>query len=323
MDPYALLRAPDLDCRVWEFMSTVGTPDSRRARVGNGQLMSTLHLPRAGALATLGWMVSLAVAGAFAPIGAAQPVQTVRLYTIDCGSLYFRDLTSLSDAGDYDGKSGTLADPCFLVRDPKGNLLWDTGLPQVKSNRDAPMRLQPAVPVANQLAVIGLRPSDVTYLAFSHLHFDHTGGANAFAASTWILNRRELAWALHEAAPGLVDLKSFSAYGHAHKVMIEGDYDVFGDGLVRILAAPGHTPGHEVLMVRLAHSGPVILGGDLYHLRLDRENRLVPPFNTSRAETLASMDRIEHLVRHFGARLIIQHDPQDFKSLPRFPDWLQ
>ena len=86
-----------------------------------------------------------------------------------------------------------------------------------------------------------------------------------------------------------------------------------------MLNLPGHTPGHRGLLVRLA-SGPVLLSGDLYHFTEQVERRGVPPFNTSRAETLASMDRFGRLGRNLGARIIIQHEPADIAKLPAFPE---
>jgi N-acyl homoserine lactone hydrolase len=94
---------------------------------------------------------------------------------------------------------------------------------------------------------------------------------------------------------------TFSEYPRVQKKLLNGDYDVFGDGLVRILSTPGHTPGHQVLLVKLPSKGYVILTGDLYHLRQSRDERLVPVFNTSRAETLASIDRVERLAKNLKA----------------------
>jgi N-acyl homoserine lactone hydrolase len=126
----------------------------------------------------------------------------------------------------------------------------------------------------------------------------------------------------------VVDLKSFSAYKTVPTQMIKGDFDVFHDGTVRILKAPGHTPGHQVLLLKLSKSGSVLLSGDLYHLRSDRPRAgekpvRVMPMNTSRAESLASVDRIETILKNTHARLIIQHDPDDFKSLPISPAFLE
>jgi glyoxylase-like metal-dependent hydrolase (beta-lactamase superfamily II) len=178
------------------------------------------------------------------------------------------------------------------------------------------------------LKSIGIAPSDVSFVAFSHFHLDHTGNANAFTASTWVINRAELDWALATPTPPVVDPGTISAYRTVKTRMISGDYDVFQDGTVRILKAPGHTPGHQVLLLKLAKSGAVLLSGDLYHQRSDRPRACAPGgrimlVNTSRADSLASVDRIETILRNTGARLVIQHDPEDFKSLPVSPAYLE
>ena len=166
------------------------------------------------------------------------------------------------------------------------------------------------------------------YVAFSHFHLDHTGNANAFVAATWIINQAELDWALAPATPPVIDLKSFSAYKTVRIQMVSGDYDVFQDGTVRILRAPGHTPGHQVLLLKLAKSGSVLLSGDLYHLRSDRPHagaaavRLMT-INTSRADSLASVSRVETILKNTHARLVIQHDPNDIKLLPVSPAYLE
>jgi len=76
------------------------------------------------------------------------------------------------------------------------------------------------------------------------------------------------------------------------------------------------------LLVKLA-SGPVLLTGDVYHSRNAREKRGVPSFNTSREQTLRSMDRFEKLAKDTGAKVIIQHEPRDIGLLPAFPQAAQ
>ena len=101
------------------------------------------------------------------------------------------------------------------------------------------------------------------------------------------------------------------------------DLDVFGDGAVRILTAPGHTPGHAMLLLTLPKAGPVLITGDLFHMRRSMEAGLVPRVNVSRADTLASMDRFRGLVKATGARVIIPHERKDFDALPAFPAFLE
>ena len=257
----------------------------------------------------------------------------IRLYAIDCGSLTFKDMSMFSDTGHYDGKkNGSMVDPCFLLQHPAGFFLWDTGLGDALVGHDPPVNeagvgLHVQKTLVGQLAQIGVRPADIKVLAFSHFHVDHTGNANLFTAATWLINEEELKWALGKPTPPVVVPESFNAYKNVQTRMINGDYDVFGDGTIRILRTPGHTPGHQVLLVKLAHTGPVLLSGDLYHLASDRPRAAdgagqVMSVNVDRAQTLASMNRVESILKNTAGRLVIQHDPADFASLPKFPAFL-
>jgi N-acyl homoserine lactone hydrolase len=262
-----------------------------------------------------------------APASLAK-VSELRLYVLDCGHATFKDMGGFSDTGEYDGKSGEIAAPCFLIRHPKGDLLWDAGLGDhynyPKEGSDAAPGVHVTVPVTllAQLHSLNLAPKDINYIAFSHLHWDHTGNANDFPDSVWIMNKAELAAALVSPPPGGVLPETWSAYKAAKNEAIEGDYDVFGDGSVMILRTPGHTPGHQVLKLKLQKSGTVILSGDLYHLRTSRLFKRVPVYNADRADTLASMSRIETILRNTHGRLIVQHDPKDFQALPKPPGYL-
>lgn len=266
---------------------------------------------------------------AFATLTHAGGATTdVRLYVLDCGHLDIRDLRMFDDSGALDGKSGTMSVPCFLIRHPKGTLLWDTGLGDAIADRPGGVELAPGiratvrVKLVDQLRTLGLKPADIDYLAFSHWHEDHTGNANLFGKATWILQRRELVAATGHTPPPFESLAPVAAWRHAPKRIIDGDADVFGDGSVRILSMPGHTPGHQVLEVRLPQAGTVLLAGDLYHSRENRQFRRVPRINTDRAATLASMDRFEAIARRTHARVVIPHDPRDVAALPCFPAYL-
>jgi len=270
----------------------------------------------------------LMVAVPSGPALAANPVEDVRLYAIECGRIDVKDLGAFADTGEYDGQSGTLTVSCYLIRHPKGTLLWDTGLSDKLAEDKAGIdlggfKLTVVKPLIDQLKSIEVTPADVTHLAVSHFHFDHTGNANTFGASTWIINRAELAWAGSTPTPFGVDPSTFSASKTVKTRLIDGDFDVFGDGSVRILKTPGHTPGHGVLAVKLKKSGVVILSGDLYHTHENRTLRRVPGFNYERADTLASMDRVEKIVKNTKARFIVQHDGKDVASLPKFPAYLE
>ncbi|MBA2675971.1 N-acyl homoserine lactonase family protein [Ramlibacter sp.] len=277
----------------------------------------------------------VAAAGLWLACGACAAAPGVRLYTLDCGGAEFADFGLASDTGAQDGRPARLANPCFLVRHPAGWLLWDAGLPPqlpaavtrgvppADMLRELGFRAWAGPPLADQLRALSLKPNDIRYIAFSHLHFDHTGNANLFPGATWILQRAELAWALAEPPPVSMVPELFSGWRSADKRMIDGDADVFGDGSVRILRAPGHTPGSSVLLLRLAGGGSVLLSGDLYLTLEGRAHGHVPAVNADRAATLASMERIETIARRTGARVVVQHAPEDFNLLPKLPAFLE
>ena len=182
--------------------------------------------------------------GVAAPCPARSP--DLRLYVFDCGHATFKDMGGFSDTGEYDGKPGEIAVPCFLIRHPKGDLLWDTGLGDhynyPKEGSDAAPGVHVTVPVTllAQLQSLKLTPKDINFIAFSHLHWDHTGNANEFPDSVWIMNKTELAWALVSPPPGGRAAGNVErATNSAKNETIEADYDVFGDGRVMILRAPG------------------------------------------------------------------------------------
>lgn len=280
-----------------------------------------LAAAEAFAIVTTGLLL-LGHAGATAAAAAATPL---RLYTLDGGTIEFKDMASFSDTDDYDGKPGKVVVTCFLIRHPQGTLLWDTGLSAAFVKEDPwkkyGVHASMGPTLERQLEQIGIAPREITYVAFSHLHVDHIGNANLFAGSTWILNKKELAWATGPDSPA-GDLSTLSAYKTAQTQMIDGDHDVFGDGTVLILKTPGHTPGHQVLLLRLK-SGNVVLSGDLWHLRSDVAGRIIYAGNVDRAATLASFDRVERILTNLSARLIVQHDPQDYAALPKIPAYLE
>ena len=134
--------------------------------------------------------------------------------------------------------------------------------------------------------------------------------------ATLLVDRRD--WEAIKARPDRAE--RFAPWIGGGKVEpLTYDHDVFRDGSVVMLATPGHTPGHRSLLVRLKDSGPVLLSGDAVHFAENWAKRGVPGFNTSRAETLASMDRLAAIARQLNARLVIQHEPADIAKLPRFP----
>jgi glyoxylase-like metal-dependent hydrolase (beta-lactamase superfamily II) len=253
-----------------------------------------------------------------------KPIQ-IKLYAIDCGRIDVSNFAAFSDTGDYDNKSVQLADPCFLIVHPKGTLLWDTGLSDSLVNKPETIsvyHLTKSASLQDSLKKINLKLNDIKYVAVSHSHFDHMSSLNQLTKATWILQKAELKYAQANSSSLIIDAAKLSNWKSVHKMIISGDYDVFGDGTVKIISTPGHTPGHQSLELKLPQTGVVILSGDQFHQRASIEPLRVPVFNTSRADTMASADRINRLLINTKGRLVVQHDAHDFEGLPKFPEYL-
>jgi len=254
--------------------------------------------------------------------------QTIKLYALDCGTISVDDLGSAYPDSGFDGITHTWANPCFLIRHPKGDLLWDIGVPpavydQPEGSVDGIFHSKLKVKLTDQLAELGLLPSDIDNLSISHSHYDHLGHANLFARSTFIINKAEHTLMFSDQAKA--DKSVFDLYAELEnaktKIFVD-EYDVFGDGSILVKFMPGHTVGHSVLLIRLANSGSVLLTGDLYDSTEARERRLAPSWTTDIKATYRSMDAFEALAKKETARVVIQHEMDDFDSLPPFPSFL-
>ena len=159
------------------------------------------------------------------------------------------------------------------------------------------------------------------YVGISHFHPDHTGQLGALTNATLLIGERE--WAAITAPKPMAgaNVAAFTPWvSGGRKVEPQpGDKDVFGDGTVMILRTPGHTPGHQALLVRLKEKGAVLLSGDAAHFHENYQNNGVPGFNYDRAETIASLERLKQIEKNLKATVIIQHDPRDIDKLPVFP----
>lgn len=242
------------------------------------------------------------------------------LTRLDCGHAEFKDMNAFfSDRpGVYPPGPGKVTDSCYLIRHGSDLMIWDTGFPA--SARGKPVERGPMTAsidrtLAEQLAELGIRPEQVDLVGISHLHGDHIGQAAQFAGARLVIGKGDF-----EQLAGKPD-DSFQGWRGTGRplTLASGDIDVFGDGSIIVLHLPGHTPDHLGLLVKLK-SGPVLLTGDLYHSAIARQKRAMPGFNTSREQTLQSMDRFEELARRLDAKVVIQHEPADIALLPAFPE---
>ena len=268
---------------------------------------------------------------------SVQPPPSLKLYVFDCGTLH------IADPERFRFKQEELATTemsvaCFLVTHPKGTLIWDTGI--VPDNAWTPTghpttqhivlpdSQQRDVTVVKslkgQLAELGYSPSDITYLVLSHYHYDHTANANEFAGATWLVRQVEREAMFAEKPPGTTQPSSYSALRNSKAVILKTDeHDVFGDGTVVIKLAPGHTPGHQVLYLKLAKTGGVVLSGDLYHYPEERKLGRVPTFEFNQDQTRATRMVIEAFLNKTGAQLWIQHDFRGNAKLKKSPNFYE
>lgn len=244
----------------------------------------------------------------------------IKMYAFEVGDILVKDI-SLFNKGVDEGQSMQFTNTAYLIRHPKGDLIWDTGLSDELAaapdgNESAGFKMKMPKTLSGQLAEIGMEPADVEFLAVSHQHGDHTGNMNLFTRATLVLQEEEYEGLFNSqlANPSVDSLRNNQA------IKLKADHDLFGDGSVVLMRTPGHTTGHQVLFVDLPETGPVVLSGDLWHFAKNRELRGVPQFNSDSTATLASMDKIEAFLKESGAKLWIQHDYAQQQGIPHSPE---
>lgn len=239
-----------------------------------------------------------------------------RMYVINCGENHAKDVSRWTPGVNV-GRSQVFSNHCYLIKHARGWMLWDTGnadrlaaMPNGLTNPAGTITAFMKKPLAESLKDIGVAPGDIKHLATSHSHGDHVGNVGLFTAATLYVQRGEYPLMPEQVRgnPGMI---------------LDGDYDVFGDGTVVIKSAPGHTPGHQALMVRLPKTGPVILSGDMVHLQYSWTYRVVPSFNFDVQQSMSTIDRMKAFAQQSGAQLWINHDAESNAKIPKAPASVQ
>jgi N-acyl homoserine lactone hydrolase len=247
----------------------------------------------------------------------AQTAAEVSVTRLDCGSSAApTDVGGrFSDTFAYNGLKVQLTFSCYLIKHGDDYMVWDTGNPATGSPTS------PKTSLVDLLAQLNLKPEQIKYVGISHYHGDHVGQVSSFPKSTLLIGKGD--WdVLTSATPNSManpaPFKNWISDGGKVEP-VPGDKDIFGDGSVMMLTMPGHTPGHHSLLVKLKAMGNVLISGDLAHFQENYDSNGVPTFNTSRSETLASIDRFKQIAKNLKATVIIQHDARDIGKLPAFP----
>lgn len=248
----------------------------------------------------------------------------IKLYVLYAGDIVCKDVSMLNE-GSSDTGEKALANPIFLIQHPKGWVMWDAGLSDDLINQKEGVdawifHLSMSKTVMSQLEAIGIPPGDVDYLAFSHIHNDHTGNANYFKSAKLIMQEKEYDLAFNpDKRPFNYD--DYKALEYSEVIKLNGDYDLFGDGTVQFIATPGHTAGHQSLLLNLENTGALIISGDIAYYEENYQNKGIPTFNISKEDSLASIEKIKQLVESKHAQLWIQHDQEHFETLKICPNY--
>jgi N-acyl homoserine lactone hydrolase len=244
-----------------------------------------------------------------------KPATVDCLTVLDGGEAHVTDISQWSPGVD-EGKPAVLSNHAYLIKHGDDWMLWDTVVHNVRGIVTRTL--------ASQLEELGVKPKEVTHIAFSHAHFDHVGNSRYFSKARWYIQEAE-----YNAMFG----PDYEKYGFIpdlyetmkdHQLVFTGEeYDVFGDGSVIIYSTPGHTPGHQSMLVRLPKYGSVLLGGDVAHFWSNFSYRRIPSMNTNKEQTKQSMDKVDAITRAEGAKLWLNHDYEQNKTIPHAPMWIE
>jgi glyoxylase-like metal-dependent hydrolase (beta-lactamase superfamily II) len=253
-----------------------------------------------------------------------------KLFRLDCGRSLAND-ESVWTPGQNVGRSIEFSSTCWLIRHGSKWLLWDAGVPEAAHNDPRGWSTIPTLIVyhldktlTDQLSEIGLKPADIDRIAISHTHGDHIGNVSLFVNATILMQRAEYSWINSSDGPNdninqLMALARKLLGTPRNLQLIDGDIDVFGDGSITLVATPGHTPGHQSLLVHLNNSGFIVLSGDVVHSKENFEKNIVPSLNTNKAESIASMEKIRQMIPMYKATLFINHDKKQTETLKLAP----
>jgi N-acyl homoserine lactone hydrolase len=295
-------------------------------------MMRRRYLVSAGGLLLVPLLAGAAIASSSELPNASSAGLVEKLYRLDCGRSLAND-QSIWTPGENQGHSIEFSSTCWLIKRGSRWLLWDTGVPEATASDPNGWSTLPKLIVyhldktlTGQLAEIGLKPPDVTYVAISHSHGDHIGNVALFPDAEILIQRTEYEWIHGGNGPNenvnqLMALARGLIGSPKHMRLIDGDLDVFGDGSVTLIATPGHTPGSQSLLVHLKNSGFIVLSGDVVHLEENFAKSRVPLLNTDKQASIESMEKIRQIIKTYKAMMFINHDKKQTDGLKLLPDF--
>lgn len=251
----------------------------------------------------------------------------IRIYALFCGG----DKMDMAIFDPFDTNVGTkVFNPYFayLITHPAGNVLFDTaGHPDLRTNPRSRLGdgadafevvMEPSDWVVPRLVELGLEPTDIDVVVQSHLHFDHAGGLEWFKHAKIVVQKRELEFARN---PAIYQVGAYVRADFDHALnwqLVEGEHDLFGDGVIRLIPTPGHTPGHQSMLVRLKDK-TIFLLADAAYLVAKMRARALPGLLWSPDAIVESWLRIEEIEQRERAMLVATHELDYKTSVPMSP----
>jgi len=259
----------------------------------------------------------------------------MRLYFFETGVL--RCDKSLITMGRGLGTKFEVPVPFFLIQHPKGNLLYDTGNAKelaVDARKHWGAVVDAYEPIMSRdqycvenLLKIGVKAEDINYIVMSHLHLDHAGGVKDFPNAQIFVQRSEMEWAytcdFYQKGAYIKADFDYPLNYHFIEGWRENPYDLFGDGSVTIWFTPGHTPGHQTMLVDLPKSGKFLLTGDACYTTEILNEDVLPGLVWNCQETVKSIKKIRHIREALGATIVTGHDPDSWKAFKKAPEYYE
>lgn len=231
----------------------------------------------------------------------------------------------------------TVPVPFFLIAHEKGYVLFDTG-----HNADTHKDVRASVPdqvyngfrpdvtegvhVLDAIKSVGVTPEEIKYVVCSHLHFDHAGGMGYFPNASYIIQRAELHYA-YVPDPFIKFAYFRQDFDRdLNWLFLEGwqdnRYDIFGDGKLIIYFTPGHTPGHQSLLVNLEKDGSFLLTSDACYSPDNLNNLALSSITTDSVAYMQNL-RVFRDMRNRGINIFIAHDPEAWEFVKQAPNFYE
>lgn len=249
----------------------------------------------------------------------------MRIYPFSAGYIACEKETFSPGGGDA---WGHVPVPFYLICHKGKHVLFDTGNPASiigrvidEKARQRGMVMTQAEYAPNAISAVGIRPEDVDLVLLSHLHVDHVGAAQAFPNATVVVRLREYLYAQKPDDFMAHVYAAFQALPDLNWYLIPGDepFDPFGDGRLTLISTPGHTPGHQSLLLNTDQSGAMLLTADACYSKANLTGRLLPQdLVCDRTAYFESLDRIR-LYQKAGVTVITGHDEDEWAHMKHAP----